>query len=111
MPSSLKEAKKVKNMKGTRKCKPKVFKSWKNLWSRKSGGKWPKDCKINGCAKSAFCGGHVKFRGKPSKVFIIPLCRSCNAPKKGSWMKVDKNTKPVPVTKKDTCGPKFCASK
>ena len=50
--------------------------------------------------KSAFCGGHVKSRGKPSKVFIIPLCRSCNAPKKKSWMKFDKDTKAVSVTKK-----------
>lgn len=97
---------KVKNIEGTSVCSQKGSPdSWKDYWLSKSGRQWPDKCQKNGCGDPPTDGAHVKIRGKPGTVYIIPLCDSCNHPDKSDWMPVNKNAKAVSVEKKDTTGP------
>jgi hypothetical protein len=102
----LTEEDRVKNIEGTRACAPRGFNnSWKQYWLKKTGLVWPDTCQIFRCTNSARCGGHVHINGCSTEVYIIPLCNSCNHPKKKAWKKVNQGTEAVLVEEANTSGP------
>ena len=83
----------VKNMKRTTSHKPIANQSWKDYWVYKTGKEWPEKCRIKGCTRSAFGGGHVHIDGYNNfEIFIIPICRSCNNANNTDWMSVNVRT-------------------
>ena len=101
----LTEKDQVKNIEGTHACAPRGFKTWKQYWIRQTGRDWPKRCRISGCSKTAIGGGHVHIRDHSTKVYIIPMCNSCNNAQNSSWMTVKTRTEAANVEQSDTRGP------
>ena len=102
----LTEEDRVENIEGTRACAPRGFNnSWKQYWKDNTGKDWPPKCPIFRCTNSPCCGGHVHIDGHSTKVYIIPMCNSCNNPQNKAWMMVKTRTEAVDVEKADTSGP------
>ena len=100
---------KVKNIGETRLCGPTFYDSWKQFWIDNTSQNWPKECRVSGCTKQAYCGGHVYIKVYEG-VYIIPLCRSCNNRYNTSWMAVNTGTIAVLVVDDDTYGPREICS-
>ena len=88
--------------------------SWLTHWENNSGSLVHGLCSAKDCEKEAEVGGHVEIieaendwealkSSKPSNIFIIPICRGCNA-KYGQAYEVKPRTIPVSTEKTDQCG-------
>ena len=95
----------VKNVKQTSSYKPIGHQSWKDFWMCNTGQEWPQKCRIKGCTKPAFGGGHVYVDGYSYfDFFIIPLCRSCNCAQNTNWMSVNVRTAAAVVDEDQATG-------
>lgn len=53
--------------------------SWKNHWLRYSDvALWPKTCSVEGCCNPATLGAHIYNPSISNKIYIVPMCDSCN---------------------------------
>lgn len=75
----------VKHLKGSSKYAPKGGGTWKKFWIDKSNGRqFPEDktkCLSCGNPTNAdkFVGGHVFEVANQNKMYICPVCESCNS--------------------------------
>lgn len=75
----------VKHWEGSSKYLPKDGGTWKGFWLKKSnGGQFPVDeTKCLSCGKPTkakdFVGGHIFEVANPDKMYICPVCKSCNS--------------------------------
>ena len=53
--------------------------SWKNHWLNYSGTSlWPRTCSVAGCYNQAILGAHIFNPSISNKIYIVPMCDSCN---------------------------------
>ena len=100
----------VKNKQGTSLCDPTgPYTSWKDYWEKQSGQSWPQTCIIKGCDGEASVGAHVYANECTYKVFIVPMCASCNSHHNDGWMTVKGRRLAVEIEKWYTTLPEFCS--
>ena len=75
---------------------PAKYSSWLDFWEKKKNEK-AINCKVQYCTGEAEVGGHVYIVGESSKVYIMPLCYSCNNKKDDAIFTTSKSNL-VPVT-------------
>lgn len=79
-------------------------KSWKAFWEEQTNCSWPEKCVVYDCFNQALYGGHVRVL-LDHRMFIIPLCASCNSWQKRAWFYVEDGTRAAIVREEDTTGP------
>jgi hypothetical protein len=79
-----------------------IVEEWDNRWAVCNN----KDCKTKN--QKRFVKGHVHV-GRSKKIYISPLCDSCNSSKNNSWMTISNDNKFVLVASCDCCNCERCS--
>lgn len=95
----------VRHMKGSSIYKPKNYSTWKEYWKAKitNDNRFPTqdescDCCRKITAPENFVGGHVVEVQNEDKIYIYPICNSCN-----SQYGKDKKDSPIFKVTKSKC--------